>query len=43
MLGKRSVKGRFKEMDDLSRSLASDRRTRAKRKVKSGHGDKGDR
>lgn len=43
MYGKRDVKGKFKEMDDVGRSSASDRRTKAKRKVKSGHGDKGDR
>ena len=35
--------GQFKEMDDVSRSLSADRRTRAKRSVKAGHGDQGDR
>jgi hypothetical protein len=40
---KRTSKGRFKEMDERSRSLASDRRRKAKRRVKSGYGDKGDR
>jgi hypothetical protein len=40
---KRDTKGRFKEMDDRSRSQSGDRRTRAKRRVKSGYGDKGDR
>lgn len=40
---KRTAKGRFKEMDRVKRSLGSDRRTKAKRKVKSGHGDQGDR
>lgn len=40
---KRMAKGRFKEMDKVSRSLASDRRRKAKRKVKSGYGDTGDR
>ena len=40
---KRTAKGRFKQMDTVSRSLASDRRKKAKRKVKSGYGDKGDR
>ena len=33
----------FVESDDVGRSLAADRRTRAKAKVKSGEGDKGDR
>ena len=33
----------FVESDDLGRSLAADRRKRAKTKVKSGQGDKGDR
>ena len=40
---KRTGKGRFKEMDGVKRSLASDRRKKAKRKVKSGRGDQGDR
>jgi hypothetical protein len=40
---RRSAKGRFKESDDVGRSLAADRRKKAKRKVKSGYGDKGDR
>jgi hypothetical protein len=40
---KRTSKGRFKEMDERGRSLAADRRQKAKRTVKSGHGDKGDR
>jgi hypothetical protein len=40
---KRTAKGRFKEMDGVKRSLSSDRRKKAKRKVKSGHGDQGDR
>ena len=43
MFGKRNVKGQFKEMDDVGRSLSGDRRTAAKRSVKSGHGDQGDR
>jgi hypothetical protein len=34
---------RFKEMDEKGRSLKSDRRRKAKRTVKSGHGDQGDR
>ena len=33
----------FVESDDVGRSLAADRRKRAKTKVKSGQGDKGDR
>ena len=39
---RRRAGGQFKESDDVGRSLASDRRTRAKRTVKSGQGDKGD-
>ena len=40
---KRTAKGRFKEMDRMKRSLPADRRTKAKRKVKTGYGDQGDR
>ena len=40
---RRGAKGRFKESDDVGRSLSADRRRKAKRKVKSGQGDKGDR
>ena len=40
---KRTAKGRFKEMDRVKRSLPKDRRRKAKRKVKSGYGDRGDR
>jgi hypothetical protein len=40
---KRTAKGHFKEMDRVKRSLRGDRRKKAKRKVKSGHGDQGDR
>ena len=40
---RRGAKGRFKESDDVSRSLAKDRQQKAKRKVKSGQGDRGDR
>jgi hypothetical protein len=40
---KRDEQGRFKEMDAVGRSLSADRRTKAKRAVKSGHGDQGDR
>jgi hypothetical protein len=40
---KRTAKGRFKEMDSAKRALPGDRRKKAKRKVKSGYGDQGDR
>jgi hypothetical protein len=40
---RRGAKGRFKESDDVGKSLTVDRRTKAKTKVKSGQGDKGDR
>jgi hypothetical protein len=40
---RRNTKGQFKESDDVGRSLAADRRKRAKTKVKPGQGDKGDR
>jgi hypothetical protein len=40
---KRSATGEFKESDDAGKSLAADRRTKAKTKVRSGHGDRGDR
>jgi hypothetical protein len=43
MFAKRNAKGQFKEMDDVGRSLSADRRTSAKRSVKSGHGAQGDR
>lgn len=36
-------KGQFHESDDVGRSLAADRRRKAKTKVKSGYGDRGDR
>jgi hypothetical protein len=42
MYAKRTARGRFKEMDEKGRSLKTDRRTRAKRAVKSGYGDQGD-
>ena len=41
--GKRTAKGRFKEMDQRGRSLAADRRRQAKSKSKRGYGDRGDR
>jgi len=40
---RRGAQGRFKESDDVGRSLTADRRNKAKTKVKSGQGDKGDR
>jgi hypothetical protein len=40
---RRDTKGRFKESDDVSRSLAADQRKRAKTAAKPGQGDKGDR
>jgi hypothetical protein len=40
---RRNPKGQFKESDDVGRSLSADRRTKAKTKVKSGQGDRGDR
>ena len=40
---RRATAGTFKESDDLGKSLATDRRKKAKTKVKSGQGDKGDR
>ena len=40
---RRGKKGRFKESDDVGRSLTGDRRKKAKRKVKLGYGDRGDR
>ena len=40
---RRGAAGKFKESDDVGRSLSADRRKKAKTKVKSGQGDKGDR
>jgi putative hydrolase len=40
---RRNSKGQFKESDDVGKSLAADRRVKAKTKSKSGQGDKGDR
>jgi hypothetical protein len=40
---RRGARGKFKESDDVGRSLTTDRRKKAKAKVKSGQGDKGDR
>lgn len=39
---RRDDKGRFKESDDVGRSLSQDVRKSAKTKVKPGHGDRGD-
>ena len=40
---RRGKKGQFKEVDDVGRSLAADRRKKAKKVAKKGEGDKGDR
>jgi hypothetical protein len=40
---RRGAAGKFKESDDVGKSLTTDRRKKAKTKVKSGQGDKGDR
>ena len=40
---RRGAGGKFKESDDVGRSLTQDRRKKAKTKVTSGQGDKGDR
>ena len=40
---RRDDEGKFKESDDQGRSLSQDRKKKAKSKVKSGQGDKGDR
>ena len=40
---RRDASGQFKESDDVRRSLAQDRKRKAKTTVKSGQGDKGDR
>jgi hypothetical protein len=40
---RRDEQGRFKESDDVSRSLAADRRQQAKTKAPKGQGDRGDR
>ena len=39
---RRDEKGQFKEVDDVGRSLARDRKQHAKTEVKSGQGDRGD-
>lgn len=40
---RRDASGRFKESDDVGRSLSADRRRKARKTVKAGQGDKGDR
>jgi hypothetical protein len=40
---RRGAAGKFKKSADVSKSLSADRRKKAKTKVKSGQGDKGDR
>ncbi|GEM_PF-1751155 len=40
---RRDEGGRFREMDDVSRSLSQDRRRTAKSVAKKGEGDRGDR
>jgi hypothetical protein len=40
---RRAAGGKFKESADVSKSLSADRRSKAKTKVTSGQGDKGDR
>jgi hypothetical protein len=40
---RRGTAGKFKESDQVSKALPSDRRTAAKAKAKRGQGDKGDR
>lgn len=39
---RRAKDGTFKESDDVGKSLAADRRTKAKTVAKAGEGDKGD-
>ena len=40
---RRDSEGRFKESDDVGRSLAADQRQQAKHRAKKGEGDRGDR
>ena len=40
---RRDENGQFKDVVDVGKSLAADQRTKAKTKVKSGQGDRGDR
>ncbi len=43
MYGKRGAGGEFTEMKDVGRSLSADAKQTAKKKVKPGYGDQGDR
>lgn len=40
---RRDDEGKFSEVDDVGRSLSTDRRTKAKTVAKPGQGDRGDR
>jgi hypothetical protein len=40
---RRDAQGRIRESDDVGRAQQADRRRKAKTKVKSGYGDRGDR
>ena len=40
---RRDDQGRFKEVEDVGRSLSQDQKRSAKSKSKPGHGDRGDR
>lgn len=40
---RRDASGRFRESDDVGRSLAQDRQRKARNKSKRGQGDRGDR
>ena len=40
---RRDEEGRFSESVDVGKSLAADQRQKARTRVKSGHGDEGDR
>ena len=40
---RRNARGQFKESDDVGRSLAQDRRRKARTKAEKGQGDRGDR
>ena len=42
MYGRRDEQGRFREMDDMSRSLSTDARKNAKTKASRGQADRGD-
>jgi hypothetical protein len=40
--GKRTARGRFKDMDDVGRAQKADKARKAKKRVRSGYGDQGD-